>query len=256
VTVRPRADPPAGYLSARVEGAEVVALADTLPRIREALRGGTLYEYAAQHPAARMLAGRAPAYAAPLPGNGMQVVVRHSRHGGFFAPLTRDRFLAPTRAPRELHTSLRLTGLRVRTPPVIAYVVYPAGPLLRRTDVATREIEGGADLAALLAGTAQTCSRDAALTSTAALLSAMARAGVRHPDLNLKNILIAPDADATPAAFLLDVDRVRFDPPENAGRANAARVLRSARKWRDRHQAPITDAELARLERAALGHAE
>ena len=253
MTGQAAADLPAGYLRARVDGAEIVALADVLPRIREALRQGTLHRYAALHPAARTMQGRAPAYAAPLPGNGMWVVVRHSRHGGLLAPLTGDRFLLPTRAPRELAISLRLAGLSIPSPTVVAYVVYPAGPLLARSDIATREVGGGADLAALLSGAAHTVSPEAAISAAAVLLARLARAGVHHPDLNLKNILIAPDGWGALSGYLLYVDRVLFQSPDSAARANAARLTRSARKWRDRHRLPIRDVEIARLEAAALG---
>jgi 3-deoxy-D-manno-octulosonic acid kinase len=256
VTHQAAADPPAGYSKARVGGAEIVALADVLPRIREALRAGTLHGYAARHPAARAMHGRATAYAAPLPGNGMWVVVRHSRHGGLLAPLTGDRFLAPTRAPRELAITLRLAELSIATPPMVAYVLYPAGPMLARSDVATREIAGGADLAALLSGAAHTASPDTAIGAAGVLLARLARAGVHHPDLNLKNILIAPDGWGALSGYLLDVDRVEFASPDRAARANAARLTRSARKWRDRHHVPIRDVDIARLEAAALGGSE
>jgi hypothetical protein len=278
------ASPPAGYAAARVGGAEVVARTELLPAVCEALAAGTLHEYARRHPAARPLTGRVTAFAAPLPGAQCPVVVRHSHHGGLFAPLTRDRFLPPTRAPRELRTARRLADLGVPTPPVIAYVVYPAGWLLRRSDVATLEIEGGADLAAILMGAAHVVARSDALTAAASLLRTMARAGVHHPDLNLKNILVAAarerreggDAaltsgsvpledgpgrppgvgpDAAVAAYLLDVDRVRFRgaTAAEAASANAERLARSSRRWRERHGAPISAGEIAALHAAALG---
>ena len=59
--------------------------------------------------------------------SGTRAVVRHNRHGGLFAPVTRDLFLPPTRAPHELRTALRLTALGVPTPPVLMYGVEPAG---------------------------------------------------------------------------------------------------------------------------------
>jgi hypothetical protein len=150
--------------------------------------------------------------------------------------------------------SLRLRELGVPTPRVVGYAIYPAGAMLSRSDVVTREIADAADLAAILSGAATMVARDAAMHAAVQLLAAMARAGVRHPDLNLKNILIAPGVKRAATAYLLDVDRVRVDPSRARGAAaNAARVTRSARKWRDRHGAPITDADLAALESAALG---
>jgi hypothetical protein len=248
------ASPPAGYETARVGGAEVVARRDALAAVTAALGRQTLHEYAARHPTARRLEGRIAAFAAPLPDSKIRVVVRHSHHGGLAAPLTGDRFLPPTRAPRELATAVRLASLGVLTPPIIAYVVYRAG-WLRRSDVATLEIGGGADLAALLAGTAQAVPRADALAAAAALLRAMARAGVHHPDLNLKNILVASNVGGLATAYLLDVDRVRIrgSPARSIGSANASRLARSAKRWRDRLRAPITTAEMASLESAARG---
>ena len=257
MTSRAAASPPPGYAMARVGGAATVALPSLVPAITGILARGTVYDYAATHPDRRTRAGRAPVYIVPLQGSERPVVVRHSRHGGLLAPITGDRFIAPTRAPHELAISLRLVALGVATPQVVAYVVYPAGPLMRRSDIVTDEIPDSADLAALLSGASTVVPRHAAVTATEDLLAAIARAGVRHPDLNLKNILIAGTGGGAARAFLLDVDRVDIDPSRaRAAAANAARLTRSARKWRDRHGAPITDEEIVSLETAALGGGE
>ena len=247
------AAPPPGYARVRVGDTEAVALTAVLSTIRNILATTTLYDHAKAHEARRERQGRAPVYIIPMKGAG-SVVVRHSWHGGSLARVTGDRFIAPTRAPYELAMSLQLRALRVPTPRVVGYAIYPAGAMLCRSDVVTREIAGAADLAAILGGAASGVARDAALQAAVELLAAMARAGVRHPDLNLKNILIAPGMKRPATAYLLDVDRVRVDPSRaRAAAANAARVTRSARKWRDRHGAPVTDADLAALESAALG---
>jgi 3-deoxy-D-manno-octulosonic acid kinase len=237
-----------------VGAAEAIAVEALLPEILEILARGTLYEHAAGHPERRTRTGRAPVYIIPLRNSESPAVVRHSWHGGALARLTSDRFLAPTRAPYELAMSLRLTELGVPTPRVLAYVIYRAGPLVQRSDVVTEEIRDAADLAAVLDGTSSLVLRPAAVAAAAHLLTAMARAGVRHPDLNLKNILVAPDTGAGVKAFLLDVDRVRIDPSRaRAAAANAARLTRSAHKWRRLHRAPITDAEVDAIQTAALG---
>ena len=252
--IKEPAPPPPGYARVRVGGAEAVALHAVLSTVREILAATTLYDHARAHPARREGTGRAPVYFIPMKGAG-SVVVRHSWHGGSLARVTGDRFIAPTRAPYELAMSLRLRELRVPTPRVVGYAIYPAGAMLWRSDVVTREIADSADLAASLGGAASgAVARDVALHAALELLAAMARAGVRHPDLNLKNILIAPGMKRSATAYLLDVDRVRIDTARaRAAAANAARVTRSARKWRDRHGAPITDADLSALESAALG---
>ena len=197
---------PAGYTQFRHGGADVVALGSCADAVRRAVDDRSLYAYAAAHPARRELRGRGVAYAVTLPDGETRVVVRHSRHGGLLAPVTGDRFLTPTRAPRELRTALRLAQVGVPTPEVIAYATYPAGGIFRRSDVATREVIGGQDLVTCLAAGTPDRTRASALDATADLLRALQRSGARHPDLNVKNVLIvatpggASRAQTAPAA--------------------------------------------------------
>lgn len=245
--------PPPGYVREWHAGdTEIVMLRDAATYVREAMHDGSLYEYAAHAPENRPMAGRGTSYAVRLPAGGPAVVVRHSRHGGFLAGFTGDRFLGPTRAPAELRTALRLTRLGIPTPEIVAYATYPAGPMLRRSDVATREVEGGRDLAALVLATEPGLDRTVAWAAVIQLLSRMRSAGARHPDLNAANVLLAPDANGELEAWLLDVDRVWFDAPgEPRGlEANLRRLLRSLRKWRERRGALIEEEELHSL---ALG---
>lgn len=240
-------DPPPGYRRIVVNGTEVVAITSILDTVCQALGAGTLHDFAVHHPSQVELAGRGVAYAIPLPGDGEHVVVRHNRHGGAVARLAGDRFLPPTRAPHELDVALRLRAGGVPTPEVVAYAIYRAGPLLRRSDVVTRYITPSRDLSFVLRDGSAT-ERAAALAATAGLISVMSRLGARHHDLNVKNILLS-DAGGTLRAIVLDVDRVRF---EGAGRpevvdANLARLARSVRKWRDRHGASVDESDLATL---------
>lgn len=232
---------PPGYVALALPGVHAVAREACAAAVRALLAEGTLYEYAARHPERRALTGRLPVYAAPLP-DGLPVVVRHSHHGGILASVTGDRFLAPTRAPRELRTVLRLHEAGVATPEVIAIAVYEAGPGLRRADVVTREVEGARDLAAAL-GTASAAGRQAAADATATLLRVLAAAGARHPDLNIKNVLVGPATEGVPVAWVLDVDRVRFEAPGSASvaRANLRRITRSLDRWRDRLGAGVVE---------------
>ena len=238
---------PAGYTRLVAGGAEAVARADAAPALGAVLERGRLYDWAAAHPARRELAGRAPAYAVPL-GDRLRVVVRHSRHGGLLAPITGDRFLAPTRAPHELRTALRLRAAGVPTPDVVATVVYAAGPLLRTADVASEEVTGARDLSVALAAPDE-AGRAAAIEATVALLRHLDAAGARHPDLNLKNVLVAEGADGERAALVIDVDRVRFAAAGDATAraANVRRLARSLTKWRDRLAPGAADAAISRL---------
>ena len=239
---------PDGYEEAQVGDATMVALREHAAAVRDALKEGTLFDYAAWHAETRPLAGRGVVYAAPLP-NGQRVVVRHNRHGGLLAPVTGDRFLLPSRAPLELATSLRLKASGVPTPASVAYVVYPAGILLCRSDVATQEISESADLAAVLTSGDERERKDA-LAATATLIGLLSACGARHHDLNLKNVLLARGASpGAPTAYVLDVDRVEFGRVSDSQvtERNLARFTRSARKWRELHGARIEEAELVRV---------
>jgi hypothetical protein len=245
-------DPPAGYVRVAAGRRVAVAREAHADDARRMLADGSLYEAAARDLAARLLQGRGVAYAVALPVTRVRAVVRHNRHGGLLEPLTRDLFLSPTRAPHELAVALRLGALGVPTPDVLMYGVAPAALLFRRADVVTREIDAGRDLAAFMARETADDERAAAWAATRSLVRAMNGAGVRHHDLNVKNVLLAP-SDGGLVAYLLDVDRVTFGARGSAeiARANAARLLRSARKWRDERGALFDERELAALGAAA-----
>lgn len=241
---------PSGYERLLLGHAVAVARSDVAQSVRRSLVSAdgtrcTLHEYAARHPAARVIQGREPAYAVPLPPprSTERVVVRHNRHGGLFRSLTGDLFFSPTRAPYELETSLELAKRGVPTPQVVAYALYPPGGVLQRADVCTREVPDAHDLAHVLARSNPT-ERTAALSATAQLVSVLSLAGARHHDLNAKNVLIARDA-----AYVLDVDRVTLGgSAETLLEANLSRLTRSLRKWRDRFGVRVSDQEMRDLE--------
>ncbi|MGI8618143.1 MAG: lipopolysaccharide kinase InaA family protein [Gemmatimonadaceae bacterium] len=237
-----------GYARFRVGRARVTALAAAEDAIREALRHGTLYEYAGRHPERRRMKGRGDVFAAPLPGQDHAVVVRHAFRGGAPATLTRDLFFPPTRGLRELLVSQRLRAADVCTPEVVAYVTYPAGAILRRFDIATREIPNGADLFAWLAATDDEGARDVVLNAAAGAVASLVSAGAHHQDLNIRNVLVAPGPDGGLIGWILDVDRVRFHAPGSptVRDANIARLRRSLRKSM-RLGLPISDEEITAI---------
>lgn len=240
--------PPAGYVRVTAGRCAVVARAELEDDARALLADGTIYEAAARSLAARPLAGRGVAYAFALPVTGSHVVVRHNRHGGLLAPLTRDWFLPPTRAPYELAVSLRLAAMGVRTPQVLMYGIESVYRVLRRADVVTLEVTGGRDLASYLMAGEVPALRAEAWRATRALVRSLNAAGARHHDLNVKNVLLT-DGEGGLVAWVLDVDRVRFGPAHAASVrvGNATRLLRSARKWRDERGAVLDEHELAAL---------
>jgi hypothetical protein len=218
------------------------------------LENERLYEYAARQPDAVPLIGRAPVFAVNLPGSCGRVVVRHNMRGGWIARISKDLFVLPTRGFRELIASLRLRASGVSTPEVIAYVSYPLNWVLRRSDVATREIPNGHDLSVVLEKVTDHDHRVMVLDAVVKLLKSLTQAGAHHPDLNLKNVLLTAGQGDGLDAHVLDVDRVRFSSPGSPliAKANLDRLIRSLRKWRDREGLPYTaeDEEYLRLRTA------
>lgn len=243
---------PPGYVALSEPGVEGAALATLEAPLREALADGTFYEYAEHHAEARPFTGRGIAYAVPL-STGDRIVVRRSRHGGLLGSLRDDRFLGATRAPRELEISLTMRRLGVSTPEIVAYATYPAGPMFRRADVVSREVPRSRDLAAALSALSRGDSKRLLLEATGKLLESMSLAGARHPDLNIKNVLIADNDFGGVEAYVLDVDRVWLDRAgaEAVLGANLRRLSRSALKWRRLQGLPIEEADLLAIESTA-----
>lgn len=240
----------------RVGNVTLVSRPPLFDALAERLRShDTLYAWAEAEPQPRALQGRGVVYVAELAECGATVAVRHAWHGGLFAPLTGDRFLVPTRAPREAAVSITLAERGIHTPELLAYALYPAGPGLRRVDVCTRYVANAWDFGAVLAGVAHGVERGAAERAIAGLLGRLARAGVVHPDLNVKNVLLVPGAESTPAAWLLDVDVVQFQHglPLPIMRRNLRRLMRSIRKWHDRHEVPLDEEWFAAFAASCVG---
>jgi hypothetical protein len=194
-----------------------------------------------------------PAYAISLPQNGGNVVVRHAMRGGALGKTGSDLFFPPTRALRELINSMRLRVAGVPTPEVVAFVTYRAGPIFRRSDVATREIKDGHDLSVVLREVPSGDHRAQCLTATGNLLGLLARVGAHHPDLNVRNVLITWDDVDGARAHVLDVDRIRFHVPADpmVSKANFDRLERSLKKVRERDGIDISDDEIESIRRAS-----
>lgn len=241
----------------RVGATEVVAAPPRAEALAEALaaqvaRHGSLYAWARSVPQSRALRGRAPVPVAPLPGTDEVVAVRHAWHGGLLAPLTRDRFLLPSRAPRELRQSAALRAAGVPTTVVLAFARTRL-PLWRCTvDVVSRYEPAARDLGEVLAGApaagGATFGTEEALAAAGRLLRQLTVAGVVHPDLNVKNVLLRRDAAGGCEALVIDVDVARFTPhrrPRRVLEANLGRLARSMRRQRERHGAGLSAAAVA-----------
>jgi hypothetical protein len=247
---------PAGYERFNIGETLVVARAAAVHGVRLALgSAATLHAWAAGEPEATGFQGRDTAWGVRLPGGAIDVVVRHARRGGVLRSIRGDRYVWPGRAPWELETSLRLQEAGVRTPDVVAFALYPAGPGFCRCDVATRRLPPGSEFPAAWEG-ADLPTRDTLFVAVGELLRDLAAAGAQHADLNAKNLYLARDGGRW-HAWVLDVDRVRFRAPRDPDVAaqNLARLVRSLKKLRGRRTIAVGDGDLSRLADLAQGRA-
>ncbi len=221
-----------GYARLKSDGARGLVMKTCKGSLETILEVETLYQYASRQEGARQFKGRTTAYGISLGDGCGDVVVRHSMRGGFLARTGTDLFLPPTRGLRELMNSLRLKLASVPTPEVVAFVAYRVGRVLRRSDVATREIPDSHDLAAVLRQMEAGPDRDKCLEAAGRLLSLLAHAGAHHPDLNARNVLVTWESNHGARAHILDVDRIRFHVPGDpmVANANMQRLERSLQK--------------------------
>jgi len=201
---------PAGTRAQRIGSATIVAAEPVVPFIADVIRRhGRLREWAAAH-AVRTLRGRGATHVVDAPGGAW--VIRPALRGGAIAPLLHDRYLrlGTTRPVREMRISRRATDRGIPTPEVVAGVVYGRG-LFYRADVVTRFVPDAMDLAALSLGPERPpeARRVEGWRAAGQLIRVAASAGLFHPDLNLRNVLISWTLDV-PRAHLLDLDRCRF----------------------------------------------
>lgn len=160
--------------------------------------------------------------------DGGAAFVRRYVHGGLLGELLGDRYWQ--RPPRPLGELIATEAARragVAAPEVLAAIVQPASPggLLYRGVLVTRALDGRRALADALRAAADDGARRAWIACAVRAVRRLHAAGVRHPDLNVANVLVgtAPETDAA----LIDFDRARVgDGPVGAlGVALARRRL-------------------------------
>ena len=211
--------------------------------------GGNLRlgESARRHPQSTRFSGRLPVVAAPVAGVGT-LVVRPCAHGGLWGRLTGDLYLGPDRALREIQASQRLARFKVHTPRIEAVIFYPAS-LGNRIEVVTSLVPESQDLVQHLARRPGTAERARLFSAVRKLLDQLQRHGIRHPDLNARNILLAHAPTRGFTAWLLDVDGVCFGEPgsHRVDQANRHRLLRSLWKRARLGDLGWSEAEVAKL---------
>ena len=194
--------------------AEELGLHGGLGRVVGEVRGGRR-----QHPIVELSSGE-------------RAVVREYRRGGVVRHLNEGRYFLGNRALEELRVTVRAELGGVRVPEVIA-AVERAGRVGYTASLATRWIAGAVEVAAWAVGR-EPAAVTGALHEIGRQIAAMHAAGITHPDLNLRNILLEWSGEArTPAVRLIDFDRARTwsGPISPAVRAiGLRRLARSARK--------------------------
>ena len=206
-----------------------------------------LSEAVRRHPQSLRFSGRLPVVAAPVAGAGT-LVVRPCAHGGLWGHVARDLYLGSDRALREIRASERLARIKITTPRIETVIFYPAGPW-NRIEVVTSLIPDSLDLVQHLALRPGTAERARLFSAVRKLLDQLHRHGIRHPDLNARNILLAHAPRRGFTAWLLDVDVVRFGESgrHHVDQSNRHRLLRSLLKRARLGDLGWSEAEVTKL---------
>lgn len=175
--------------------------------------------------------GRTPHPVIALEG-GERAVVKEYLRGGAIRHLNRARYFFGHRALAELIATERARNAGVRAPAVLLAAERRLG-VGYTARLGTRWIAHGRHGEAWLRG-ASLESRNWVLVEAGRQIALMHDAGIAHPDLNLRNLLIVGSPDtAEPLVYLLDFDRARLYPaavPATRRARDLERLGRSARK--------------------------
>lgn len=142
-------------------------------------------------PSAETVAGGRARHPVVVLPDGTRAVVRAYRRGGAVRHLVRARYLAGHRAFAELLATETARRHGVRVPTVLAAVERRMG-IGYEAALATAWIDGAVESAAWLSASPSDDDRRAVLREAGRQLARMHAAGVAHPDVNLRNLLVAP----------------------------------------------------------------
>lgn len=162
---------------------------------------------------------------------GDRVVIRGYLRGGAVRHLVRETYLAGNRALEEARLTERARTHGVRAPLVVGAVERPARIGYTAT-LLTRWIPDTVELLRWLPSSTA-AGRAEALLAAGREIGRMHAAGVAHPDLNLRNVLVGAHGAGEPIVHLLDFDRARGyegPVPPHRRRADLRRLARSAAK--------------------------
>ena len=163
---------------------------------------------------------------------GLELFARRGRRGGMIGSILSDVYVGI--APRPLNElAVTVEAIRRGIPaaePMGAMIEW-IGPALYRGFFLTRAVRG-MTLWEFLKTDDDPLVRSHVLGQARAAIDTMQNKGLSHADLNLHNLLVTRTRESF-TVIIIDLDKARlFDAPLSAAmrRANAARLMRSARK--------------------------
>jgi len=220
---------PAGYERHRTEDMTFVCRAGDVERLRE--MGLTDLFTIEDMIASGARGGRGRIFTVPSPEEmpGDELVLKQILHGGILSRVNRERFLGPERVLGELRVTQRARERGVPVPEV-AFAAWTPG-FSARLFLATVRVPGSRSLEDILCVELPGPSRRQVLAAAAQAIREMHEGGLKHADLNLRNVMLA-ETEAGPEGFVLDLDRSRFPLRLSDGdrAANLTRLLRSLEK--------------------------
>jgi len=192
---------PSGFTRLTLRGAGAVLRDD----VAEALvAAGAADPESLRAHATAVYEGRGRPFGVEVPGAG-RVFVRQYLHGGALRKLTGELYRGDGRFVAELTALADAARAGVPVGEALGVVARPAAMGMRRGWLLARELTGAVDALTLLAASPPPARRRAILEAAGRAIRALHDAGFEHPDLHLKNLLVATDG----RVLLVDLDGAR-----------------------------------------------
>jgi 3-deoxy-D-manno-octulosonic acid kinase len=170
--------------------------------------------------------GRGGAWRMTLPG-GLRGVLRCNRRGGVMARVAYDTYLAVCGYRPERELAVTDEARRRGVPAAEVLAVRVDGTIVYRGAVVTAEVADAVTLVDALRAAPDASARRAVIESAGRVVGDMHRAGLRHADLNMTNLL-ARGVELT----VVDLDQARLSRPPLGRWARRRTLRRLARSWR------------------------
>ncbi len=163
-----------------------------------------------------------------------KLLVRKYRRGGIMRYLLRDRYIGSQRPFRELRITAAAAERGVPTATILAAVSMRATVFFYRGYLLSRELGGCLDVPEYIRASWQGMTeheKEEVINDIADAVRLMHDRGIRHGDLNLKNILI--DKTRRDRIFIIDWDKSVIKDRLHAKerRSNIVRLCRSMKKF-------------------------